>query len=55
MKAQFATLYCDRRFGVGADGVLFLSKSEKSSIRMRLFQPDGSEPATPEESAAFRA
>jgi diaminopimelate epimerase len=43
MKGQFAALYCDRRFGIGADGVLYLSKSKKSSVRMRLFQPDESE------------
>jgi len=43
MKGQFAALYCDRRFGIGADGVLFLSKSATSSVRMRLFQPDESE------------
>lgn len=43
MKAQFAALYCERRFGIGADGVLYLSKSEKGATRMRLFQPDQSE------------
>ncbi len=43
MKAQFAEIYCDRRFGIGADGVLYLSKSDKANIRMRLLQPDGSE------------
>jgi len=43
MKGQFAALYCDRRFGIGADGVLFLSKSQKNSVKMRLFQPDESE------------
>ncbi|MHC1626088.1 MAG: diaminopimelate epimerase [Methanoculleaceae archaeon] len=43
MKAKFASLYCHRRFGIGADGVLFLSTSESDDIRMRLFQPDGSE------------
>lgn len=43
MKAEFAKVYCDRKFGVGGDGVLFLSKSEKADVRMRLFQPDGSE------------
>lgn len=43
LKAQFAESYCDRRFGIGADGVLFLSKSGKGNIRMRLLQPDGSE------------
>jgi len=43
MKGQFAALYCDRRFGIGADGVIYLSKSVKSSVKMRLFQPDESE------------
>jgi len=43
MKGQFAANYCDRRFGIGADGVIYLSKSEKSDIRMRIFQPDESE------------
>jgi len=44
MKGQFAALYCDRRFGIGADGVLFLSKpTKKADVRMRVFQPDESE------------
>lgn len=43
MKAKFAGLYCHRRFGIGADGVLFLSPSESDDIRMRIFQPDESE------------
>lgn len=43
MKAEFAQLYCDRRFGIGADGVLYLSLSEQPGLKMRLFQPDGSE------------
>ena len=43
MKAQFAVVYCERRFGIGADGVLFISKSKTADIRMRLFQPDASE------------
>lgn len=43
MKAQFAGIYCDRKFGIGADGVIFVMKSEKSNLRMRILQPDESE------------
>lgn len=43
MKAQFAAIYCDRKFGIGADGVIYVMKSQKSSLRMRLFLPDESE------------
>ncbi|MBR6496858.1 MAG: diaminopimelate epimerase [Methanomicrobium sp.] len=45
MKGDFAKLYCDRRFGIGADGILFISKPQDKTadIRMRLFQPDASE------------
>lgn len=43
MKGEFAELYCDRRFGVGADGFLFLSAGTVGDLRMRLFQPDRSE------------
>jgi diaminopimelate epimerase len=46
MKGQFAASYCDRHFGIGADGVLFLLRSAKDTLRMRLFQPDGSEAET---------
>lgn len=43
MKGQFAAIYCDRRFGIGADGVIYLSKTDKGNLRMRIFQPDESE------------
>jgi len=43
MKARFAATYCDRRFGIGADGVLYLMKSATGTLRMRILQPDGSE------------
>ena len=43
MKGQFAAIYCDRRFGIGADGIVYLSKSEQSDLRMRILQPDESE------------
>jgi diaminopimelate epimerase len=42
-KPGFAQKYCDRRFGIGGDGVLFLSRSDSADLKMRLFQPDRSE------------
>ncbi len=42
-RPNFAVKACDRRFGIGADGVLFLSKSSVADVKMDLFQPDGSE------------
>ena len=43
MKPEFAVAFCDRRFGIGGDGILFISKSDAADVKMRLFQPDGSE------------
>lgn len=34
---------CNRKYGIGADGMLILEKSKKADIRMRIFNPDGSE------------
>ena len=34
---------CDRKFGVGADGLLLLEKSKIADIRMRILNADGSE------------
>lgn len=34
---------CDRHFGIGADGVIFLSPSRVADARMRIFNADGSE------------
>src|SRR3989338_9463056 len=42
-KKAFAEKYCNRRFSIGADGVLFLQSSQKADFRMRVFNPDGSE------------
>ncbi|MCX5699048.1 MAG: diaminopimelate epimerase [Candidatus Omnitrophica bacterium] len=34
---------CDRRFGIGADGVLLLDKCKNADLSMRIFNADGSE------------
>lgn len=34
---------CNRRFGIGADQVLFLGLSDKADFKMRVFNADGSE------------
>jgi diaminopimelate epimerase len=40
---RLATAICDRHFGVGADGLLLVLRSSHAEIRMRVFNPDGSE------------
>jgi diaminopimelate epimerase len=42
-KSAFAVKYCNRRFGIGADGVLYLKISDKADIGMRIFNADGTE------------
>lgn len=39
-----ARAICDRHFGVGGDGLLLLLPSEVAHFRMRIFNPDGTEP-----------
>ena len=34
---------CDRRFGVGADGLILLEEDDDADFRVRFFNPDGSE------------
>lgn len=40
---KLAVVMCDRRLGVGADGVLLVLPSKTAEFRMRMFNPDGSE------------
>lgn len=40
---DFAKFLCNRKFGVGADGVIFLEKGETADYKMRIFNQDGSE------------
>jgi diaminopimelate epimerase len=41
--AKLAKTLCDRKFGIGADGVLLLDKCRQADLRMRIFNADGSE------------
>jgi len=41
--AELARAMCHRRLGIGADGILLVLHSESADIRMRMFNPDGSE------------
>jgi diaminopimelate epimerase len=41
-KAEFAATVCDRRRMIGADGVIFVQKSEDSDGRFVLYNSDGS-------------
>ncbi|MFW6268288.1 MAG: diaminopimelate epimerase [Marinilabiliaceae bacterium] len=40
---EMISLFCHRRFGVGADGLMFLEESVGSSFIMRYFNSDGRE------------
>jgi len=40
---DLAVRVCDRHFGVGADGLIFVLPSDVADRRMRIFNPDGSE------------
>lgn len=40
---ELARKLCDRKYGVGADGLLLVEKSVSADFKMRIFNPDGSE------------
>ncbi|MFQ5815881.1 MAG: diaminopimelate epimerase [Candidatus Hydrothermarchaeaceae archaeon] len=40
---EFAKALCDRRHGIGGNGLLILEESQRADVRMRIFNPDGSE------------
>jgi diaminopimelate epimerase len=41
--AKLAKEICQRKTGIGADGLLVLEKSRQADFRLRIFNPDGSE------------
>ena len=40
---RVAVKLCDRKLGIGADGLLVLEKSNRANVKMRIFNADGSE------------
>lgn len=43
-KTAIARELCNRRFGIGADGLVMILPSGTGDVRMRIFNSDGSEP-----------
>ncbi|MCS7223466.1 MAG: diaminopimelate epimerase [Armatimonadetes bacterium] len=41
--ATLSVPWCDRHFGIGADGILLILPSDAADARMRIFNADGSE------------
>jgi diaminopimelate epimerase len=41
--SNLAQAMCQRHFGVGADGLILVQSSEVADLKMRIFNPDGSE------------
>ncbi|PSR36049.1 MAG: diaminopimelate epimerase [Sulfobacillus thermosulfidooxidans] len=41
--SHYAVLMSDRHFGVGADGIILIARSNVAPVRMRIFNADGSE------------
>jgi diaminopimelate epimerase len=41
--SEVVEILCDRKRGIGADGVLIVGPSENADVKMRILNPDGSE------------
>ena len=41
--SALARVLCDRKFGIGADGLLLIGKAKNADLFMRIFNADGSE------------
>ena len=44
LNAEEVVKVCDRHFGIGADGVIYVLPSTVADVRMRIFNADGTEP-----------
>ncbi|MDP8292260.1 MAG: diaminopimelate epimerase [Candidatus Orphnella occulta] len=44
--SELARKLCDRKFGIGADGLLLVERSKIADFKMRILNPDGTEPDT---------
>lgn len=42
-KVEFAKEWCNRRFGIGSDGVIFLENDEVADYLMDFYNPDGTQ------------
>lgn len=42
-RRDLAVALCDRKAGIGADGIVFVMESDRADARMRIFNSDGSE------------
>lgn len=40
---EMAVMICDRHFGIGADGLVYILPSSRADFQMRIFNADGSE------------
>src|SRR2546429_5804777 len=40
---EISRMLNDRRFGIGGDGIILILPSKTADLRMRMFNPDGSE------------
>jgi len=41
--AELSRAMCDRKFGIGSDGLIIAVKGKEAPFEMRMFNPDGSE------------
>ncbi|NOQ75876.1 MAG: diaminopimelate epimerase [Crocinitomix sp.] len=42
-KVAFVRQWCDRRFGIGSDGLIFIENCESAQFEMDFYNPDGSQ------------